>query len=181
MNRHSNWLHLSLALALALVMASPSLATVKVKSVAANQHQIVVTDKDGKDWTYTVTDGAKIFLANGKEGKLSDLKAGEEVTLLWEKRADKYFTNAILQQEGDLKDAMLANGTVKRVNADQNEIIVTDDKDKEWTYHLSDNGKVSVGAKTSKLADLKDGDKAILVYEKKGERYTLRDICVDRR
>src|SRR5262249_9064702 len=101
--------------------------------------------------------------------------------LLWEKRADKYFTNAILQQEGDMKDATLATGTVKRVNAGQNEVVVTDDKNKEWTYHLADNGRVSVGTKEGKLGDLKEGDKAILVFEKKGDRLMLHGICADRR
>jgi Cu/Ag efflux protein CusF len=180
MFRQSKWLPLSLALALLVLFASPALA-VKVKSVAADQHQITVTDQNNKDFTYTLVDGAKIFLSNGKEGKLGDLKAGENVSLLWEKRGDKYFANAIMQQEGELKDAILTEGTVKRVNADQHEVIVTDSNNKDWTYHLNDKGQVSVGTKTGKLSDLKDGDKIILVYEKKGDRLMVRDICTSRR
>jgi Cu/Ag efflux protein CusF len=175
------WLHLGLALALVFLVASPALATVKVKSVAPDQKQITVTDKDGKDWTYTLTDDAKIFLPDNTDGKLNDLKTGDEVGVLWEKRGDKLFSNAILKQEGDLKAAMLTLGVVKRVNADQKQIVITDANNKEFTYQFADNGRVSVGTNKSKLTDLRDGDKVLLVYEKKGDHFIVRDICADRR
>src|SRR5262245_40393036 len=105
MIRQPKWLYLSLALALVVVVASPALATVKIKSVSADQKQLTVTDKDGKDWMYQAMDNVKVFLPDSKEGKISDLKEGQNITLLWEKRGDKFFTNAILLQEGDLKDA----------------------------------------------------------------------------
>jgi Cu/Ag efflux protein CusF len=180
MNRLPKWLHLSLGLALVLVVTGPALAAVKIKSVNADQKQITVTDQDNKDWTYTLTDNAKIFLPDNKEGKLNDLKAGQNISLLWEKRGDHYFTNAILLQEGDLRDAMLTEGTVKRVNAGQNEVVVSDKNNKDWTYHLMDNAKVSVGTRTGKLTDLKDGNQVVIVYQKKDNTYQVRDICTQR-
>jgi Cu/Ag efflux protein CusF len=181
MIRQPKWLHLSLALALVLVMASHALATVKIKSVSADQKRLTVTDKDGKEWMYTVTDDVKIFLPDSKEGKLTDLKEGQNITLLWQKRGDSFFTHAIVLQEGELKDAQLAQGTVKKVNAGQNQIMVTDRDSKEFTYHFADKGKVTLGTKEGKLGDLKDGDKVIMVYEKKGDQYMVRDICAERR
>src|SRR5262249_55569962 len=138
MIRQPNWLHLSLALALVLVVASPGFATVKIKSISADQKQLTVTDKDGKDWTYHAADNVKVFMPDNKEGKLGDLKAGQNISLLWEKRGDQFFTNAILLQEGDLKDAQLAQGTVKKVNAGDNQVMVTDRDNKEFTYHFAD-------------------------------------------
>jgi hypothetical protein len=178
MIRQPKWLPLSLAII--LVVASPALAMVKIKSVAADQKQITATDKDGKDWTFTATDNVKIFLPDNKGGKVSDLKAGQEITLLWEKRGEHLFTNAILLQEGDLKDAHLAAGTIKKVNAGRNRIMVADPDNKQFTYHFADNGKVTLGTKTGKLSDLKDGDKVIVVYEKKSDQFMARDICVER-
>jgi Cu/Ag efflux protein CusF len=181
MIRQPKWLHLSLALALVVVVASPALATVKIKSVSPDQKQLVVTDKDGKDWTYHATDNMKIFMPGNKEGKLSDLKAGEDISLLWEKRGEQFFADAILLQQGDLKDAMLAQGTVKKVDASNNQVMVTDRDNKEWTYHFTDKGRVTLGTKQGKLSDLKDNDKVIVVYEKKGDQYLVRDICAERR
>jgi hypothetical protein len=180
MIRQPKWLLVCVALALVFVFASPAFA-LKIKSVSADQHQMTVTDKDGKDWMYVVTDDAKIFLPNSKEGKLGDLKEGQEVTLIWEKRADKLFTNAILLNEGNLKDALLGAGAVKRVNADQNEFVITDKDNKEITCRFDDKGQVTVGTKAGKLGDLKQGDKVIMVYEKKGDQFNVRSVCVERK
>src|SRR5262249_41367747 len=100
MIRLPKWFSLALALGLVMLLGVPALADVKVKSVAPDTKMITVTDRDGKDWTYTLTDNARIFLGTGTPGRLNDLKAGDNVELLWEKRADKYFTNALLQRQG---------------------------------------------------------------------------------
>lgn len=181
MNRMSIWMTLSLAFALAVVLASPVLATEKIKSTSPRQSQFTVTDKDGKEWTYHLTEHARIFLPNGKEGKLSDLKAGDSVSVLWEKNGDRYMTKAILQQEGDAKNSALAEGKIKRVNAGQHEFVMADSKHKDWTYEASDSAKVQIGRKSGKLSDLKEGEMAIIVYEKKGNKYIVHDVFAEQK
>jgi Cu/Ag efflux protein CusF len=74
----------------------------------------------------------------------------------------------------------LAQGTVKSVSADQNIVAVTDSKNKDWTYNLTDAGKVTLNDKSSKLSDLKEGDKVIVVYEKRGDKFMVMHICSQR-
>jgi Cu/Ag efflux protein CusF len=180
MIRLPRWLNVGLALTLFLVLASPALADGKIKSVNTDDKQVVVTDKDGKDITYNLTDNAKIFLSNGKEGKLGDLKVDQDVSVLSEKKDDKFWTSAILDRQGEYKDAALAQGTIKSVSADQNIVTVADAKNKEWTYKLTDTGKVTLNDKSSKLSDLKDGDKVILIYQQHGDRYVATHVCSQR-
>jgi hypothetical protein len=76
-----------LALALLIGVAAPVLAAEaagKIKSVDATKNTIVVTDTNQKDWTFTLTKDAKIFV-NDKEGKIADLQKDHEVTVKYEK------------------------------------------------------------------------------------------------
>lgn len=54
-----------------------------IKSVDAAKSSLTVTDKGGKDVTVSVNKDAKITL-DGKAAKLSDLKAGQHVTVTHE-------------------------------------------------------------------------------------------------
>jgi len=77
-------------LALVLGLTAPVLAAEaagKIKSVDATKNQVVVTDTNQKDWTFTLTRDAKIFV-NDKEGKISDLQKDHEVTIRYEKDKD---------------------------------------------------------------------------------------------
>lgn len=176
MHRLPKFLLFALALVVVLGLAAPVLADATIKNINAANNQLTITE-NGKDTTYTCTDNCKIILQDGREGKLSDLKEGQKVALLWEKRNDQFFTNAILDRQGTFADAGLAQGTVKSVNADQHEFVVTDSKGKDWMYHLDDNGKVRVSNKDVELNELKANDKVIVVWEKKGERYNVLMVC----
>jgi hypothetical protein len=70
---------------------TPSLAAEaagKIKSTNADKNEFVFTDKDGKDWTFTMDPNAKIQLGT-KDIKLIDLKAGDPVTVVYEKNGEK--------------------------------------------------------------------------------------------
>jgi len=54
-----------------------------IKSIDAAKNSLTVTGKDGKDVAVTVEKDAKITL-DGKAAKLSDLKAGQSVTVTHE-------------------------------------------------------------------------------------------------
>src|SRR6266852_5988759 len=86
-----------LALAFMFGLAAPLLAAEtqgKIKSVVADKNQFVMTDKDGKDWTFQADPGAKIRVGT-KDSKLNDLKSGDEVTITYEKQGDKLLAKEV--------------------------------------------------------------------------------------
>jgi Cu/Ag efflux protein CusF len=64
------------------------LAQATLKSVAGGGNDFVVTDAANKEWTLQMADKGKVAL-NNKESKLSDLKTGDKVTLIFEKKGTK--------------------------------------------------------------------------------------------
>jgi hypothetical protein len=97
MVRLPKWLVVALTLVLIVGLATPVLAAEtkgKIKSVSADKNQFVFTDQDGKDWTFDVDKDAKIRLAD-KDLKLDDLKAGQEVTVTYEKQGDKLIAKEV--------------------------------------------------------------------------------------
>jgi len=150
-----------------------------IKSMDADKNQVIVTDENGKDWTYHVQEGVKIYCDKIKDAKFADLKVGSEVRLLWEKKEGKLCAAALLHSDGAYRNAALADGTIK--TADDNQLVVTDGKNKDWKYQLSDTAKINVNDKSAKAGDLKTGDHVMMVYEKEGERYTILDICAERK
>jgi hypothetical protein len=86
-----------LALALLMVLTTQALADEtkgKIKSVAPDKNQLVMTDSTNKDWTFTVADKAKVTL-DGKDCKLADLQAGYEVALTYDRNGDKLIAKEI--------------------------------------------------------------------------------------
>jgi hypothetical protein len=85
-----------LALAVVLGFLLPVLAaddtktTGKIKSISTTKMQFVLTaNKDNKDYTFTCDRDSKVRLSNDGIGKLSDLKVGEEVTVMWQKTGNR--------------------------------------------------------------------------------------------
>jgi Cu/Ag efflux protein CusF len=70
----------------------------KVKSASADTKEVVFTDKDGKDWTLTLADGARIRLSD-KDAKVTDLKAGDQVDIIYEKKGDKLIAKEICSEK----------------------------------------------------------------------------------
>jgi hypothetical protein len=59
-----------------------------IKSVSEADKTFVMTDKNGKDWTFHMDDNAKVRVAN-KDAKLADLKKGDEVEIKYTKKGDQ--------------------------------------------------------------------------------------------
>ena len=98
MVRVPKWLVVVFAVAFVVGLAIPALAADtkgKIKSVAADKNEFVMTDKDGKDWTFQVDKDAKVRLGT-KESKLNDLKVGDEVEVRYEKAGDKLSAKEII-------------------------------------------------------------------------------------
>jgi Cu/Ag efflux protein CusF len=100
MIRLPKWLLMVLALTLLVALASPILAEEtkgKIKSVTADKKEFVMTDNNGKDWTFQLAEDGKVRLAD-QDGKLSDLKEGDEVTITYEKKDDKFIASKVMRK-----------------------------------------------------------------------------------
>jgi hypothetical protein len=98
MIRLPKWVLVVLALALVVGLAAPVLAAEtakgKIKSVTADKEQFVLTDTNGKDWTFML-DAKGTVQVNDKAGKLNDLKAGDEVEVKYDKKGDQLVAQEI--------------------------------------------------------------------------------------
>ena len=63
-----------------------------------------------------------------------------------------------------------AQGKVKTIDADKNTFVMTDANNKNWTFELTKECKVTINDKESKLSDLKADDRVAITYEKEGEK-----------
>jgi hypothetical protein len=66
----------------------------KVKTVTADKNEFVMTDDTGKSWTIMVAKDAKVQL-NGKDSKLADLQADDEIQISYEKDGDKLVASSV--------------------------------------------------------------------------------------
>jgi Cu/Ag efflux protein CusF len=174
-----------LAVALLAVLSNPALAADavargKIKSIEANKKEFVLTDMNGKDWTFTLGDHFTISRGE-KEGKFEELKSNDDVSIAYDKGITKYTATYILVHEGANKNAELGRGSVKTFDADKKQLVLTDPNGKDWTFTIANDAKVRVNDKDSKVSDLKLGDKVTVVFDKKGDEMTARDLCADRK
>jgi hypothetical protein len=185
MTRFAKCLVPVLALALVAILSNAALAADaiaqgKIKSVEANKKEFVLTDMNGKDWTFDLADHFTISRGE-KEGKFEELKPNDEVSIAYDKGITKYTASYILVREGTNKTSELGRGSVKTFDADKKQLVLTDPNGKEWTFHIGSDAKVRLNDKESKVSDLKLGDKVTVVYDKKGDEMTAKDLCVSRK
>lgn len=146
-----------------------------LKSVSGTE--MVVTDNQGKDWTYRVADNAFVVCPESKNAKLSDLKPGDAVSVLWEKKGTGYEANAILHHDGAYRDAGLSHGKIRTVADDNSRVVIADEKGKDWTYSMSEGAPIRFKNQDAKLTSFKSGDPVVFAYNRIGDRYTLLSIC----
>jgi Cu/Ag efflux protein CusF len=159
-------------------VASDAIAAGKVKGVNAEKKEFVLTDSEGKDWTFKLGDTV-VINRGGKESQ-SDLNAGDPVNICYDKGLLTWTAHYILVQEGDTKDCMLMNGTVKNYDADQKQVTFTDHKDKDWTFPMA-KAKVRLNKKDSRMENIKIGDHALAIVEKMEGGTTLKCLMIDRK
>jgi Cu/Ag efflux protein CusF len=97
MIRLPKWLLVVLALGVLVALAAPVLAEEtkgKIKSVSADKKEFVMTDQNGKDWEFTLTDEGKVMLGD-KDIKLNEVKEGDQVTIAYEKKEGKLLASEI--------------------------------------------------------------------------------------
>jgi len=180
----TKWLLAVLALGLVLGLATPLLAdeergdrgqqatgTVQgqVQQVDADQNQIVLKDQQGRERTFHVRRDAQVRL-NGKDSRITDLRQGDQVTISYVRVAQDVRS----PQRGQEGHAI--RGQVQRIAADQNQLVVQDQEGKEWTFQVGRDAQVRVGDREQRLADLKQGDRVIVLYNREGDTLTAHAI-----
>jgi Cu/Ag efflux protein CusF len=97
MIRLPKWFLIVLAMTLLLAIAAPVLADEvkgKIKSITADKREFTVTDNDGKNHEFVLNEDGKVKLGD-KDGKINDLKEGNEVTITYEKKDGKLMVSEI--------------------------------------------------------------------------------------
>ena len=69
---------------------------------------------------------------------------------------------------------------IKSVDADKKMFVATDKDNKEWTFKMADDGKITLADKEIKLTDLKAGEVVTVTFDKKGTDLIAKEIKVDK-
>jgi Cu/Ag efflux protein CusF len=151
----------------------------KVKSVNAEKKTFMITDEKGKDWTFMLAETCVIN--DGEKGSLANLKAGDEVTILYDAGLTANTAHYVFVHNDKNKDRDLARGAVKSWDGDKKELTITELNGKDRTFNIGGDAKVQLSGKEAKITDLKLGDKVTMVFEGKGGKSTVLDVIADRK
>jgi Cu/Ag efflux protein CusF len=66
-------------------------------------------------------------------------------------------------------------GTVRSINADKNEVVLKGLL-KDTTYGLNKDGNVFLDGRKGKIADLREGDRAHIIWNKQGEQMMASEV-----
>jgi hypothetical protein len=175
----SKWVCALVATALlaGTTMAGEAVATGKVKTINADKKEFVLTDPAGKDFTVKLGD-AVVINRGGKETS-SDLKAGDAVSVLYDKGVLTWTSEYILVQEGTNKNCEMVHGTIKSYDPSKKQLAF-EGHGKEWTFAMGD-AKVRLNMQESKVDDVKIGDNAAAIVEMMGDKATLKSLLIERK
>jgi len=144
----------------------------KVQSDSADQNQIVVRDENNHDMTFQIAKDAKVRV-NDKDARAADLKEGDEVAVNFRRVARN-----ICSSQGD-QACEFATGRVQRASADNNQLVLKGHDGQERTFQVAQNARVRANDKDAKLADLKEGDHAVVAFSKQGDQLAAREIMAE--
>jgi Cu/Ag efflux protein CusF len=160
--------------------AAEAIAVGKIKSVNANKKEFVLTGEGDKNNTFTLGENVVINHPD-KEGKFADLKEGDRVSILYDKGVLTWMAEYILVHEGDNKKAELARGGVKTWNPKKEQLTLTGFDGKDYTFEVGMATKVQLAGKAIKMDDLKLGDKATVIFERDGDKMTIKQVIAERK
>lgn len=173
---------LPLVAALMLVLSGPLFAadvTVgKIKSVSADKNQFVLTDNTGKEWQFNLKDDGKIR-ASDKTIRLNEIKDGSFAMITYDKKADGTLqATSIRTPSADAMVDGVTHGTIKSVDADKNQFVLTDSNNKDFLFTMTDKGHLWRDDQTARLNDLKSGDHVAIAYNRKNGGLYATDVAV---
>jgi predicted lipoprotein with Yx(FWY)xxD motif len=168
----------AMVLLAATAAAADAVAIGKVKEVNADKKTVVLTEANGKDYTFKLDEHA-VINRGGKESK-SDLNAGEAVNILFDKGLTSSTARYVLVQEGDSKNWELVHGAFKSYDTDKKQFCITDANGKDVNFAMGD-AKVRLNKEAGKVQDIRIGDKTLVIIEKAGDKSTLKSVMIERK
>jgi len=99
MNRISTYV---VAVALLALFVSPLFAlnvVGTVKTVNADQNQVVITDQNGRDWAIQVAQNTQIMTNNNNQARLADLRPGQVVNVAYDLQNNQLVARGINAQQ----------------------------------------------------------------------------------
>jgi len=174
----TKWISATMVIAL---MAGTALADTvtsgKVKLINADNKTFVLTDSANKDHTFKFGDNL-VVNRGGKESK-SDLKAGDAISVCYDKGLFTWTAHYILVQEGMSNNWQLIRGNVKGYDVEKKELTFTNEFKKDSTYSMG-KAMVRLNMQDSKIENVKIGDHALLIVDTVADKSTLQSVMVDR-
>lgn len=176
----TKWLGATLAVALLAntAAAADMVSSGKVKSVNGESKSFVLTDAENKDFTFKLADDVLVN-RGGKESN-SDLKAGDTINVFYDKGIVTWTAKYILVKDGKSQNWGLYRGSVKSYDADKKELTFTDLDKKDMTYSTS-NATVRLNRASSKIDDVKIGDRVLVILDTHDGKSTIHSVMVDRK
>jgi hypothetical protein len=160
--------------------AADGYATGKIKAINAGKKTFVLTADGGKDHSFTLGDNLVINRAD-KEGKFSELKEGDHVSVLYKKGVVSNTAEYVLVHEGDNKNAGLAGGAIKSWDEKTGKLTVTGYDSKNYTFEVKNDSKIELAGKPAKIDDLKQGEQAIIVYTGSADKPVVKQLMVEKK
>ena len=177
--RQTKWLSAMVAMVLlaSSAAAADTVAGGKVKSINAANKSFVLTDSADKDHTFKLGDHL-VVNRSGKESK-SDLKAGDPISVCYDKGILSWTAHYILVQEGKSKNCELIRGNVKGYDTEKKEMTFTNEVKKDSTYSIG-KAMVRVNMEDAGIDSIKTGDHALIIVDTVDGKTTLRSVMVHR-
>lgn len=174
-----NWLGATLAIALLtnVAAAADAVASGKIKSINADNKTFILTDSENKDFTFKIGENL-VANRDGKESK-SDLKAGDPISVCYDKGVITWTAHYILIHEGTGKNNELIRGSVKAYDPVKKELTFTNQLKVDSNYVMG-KAMVRVNMEETKIEDIKIGDHALLIVNTVNGKSTLQSVMVDR-
>jgi hypothetical protein len=69
-----------------------------------------------------------------------------------------------------------ATGKIKSVDGDKGEFVITDNNNKNWTFHLAKDSKAFINDKEAKLGDLQLDNEVTIKYERDGAKLMASEV-----
>jgi hypothetical protein len=163
-------------------LAADAVTRGKIKSTNPDKNEFVMDDPNGKSNTFTLGDNV-IIHRGGKDVKFADLKVGDDVSVCYDQGLLKWTVHYALVHEGDTKNLELGRGTIKAYDADKGELVMKDLNNTEWTFAVPATSKVQINTQPSKMAEVKVGETATIVYDKQkdAKKPTMAALIVQRK
>jgi len=187
MRQLPKWLTSGLAVAVLVAWTAPISAADlvagrgKIKSVAADKNALVLTGLDGKEFTLHMEAGTRIFAGDIKGANVGDLKAGDDLSMLYAKGTLSNTAKYIAVNSPQNKDMEVGCGTLKSIDAGNKVMVVTNTQGQDLTYHFPALDKVHLNSKESAVGELKAGDKVCTASVQKDGSREVKDICAERK